>query len=373
MDISIDSRKIKAGQYFIPVKGKNFNGADFIDDAVKKGGILLDVDLYKYSQQYRRKLKAKVIAISGSVGKSTLKEMLYATLSPYFKTIKTEGNQNNEIGVPLSLLRADYQSEIIILELGIRQAHDMPALVRLCRPHISILTNIHMAHMAFFNSIRQLALAKSRIFQAPLSWEVSPRHAYINRDSAYADLQEKKATQAKYTCHYFQGKQRRDAPINLCYMIGRQFNLSDQQIATGLSRFKPMAQRLKKEQLKRCILYDDSYNASPEGVIYASQQLRLHTGRKIIILGDMLELGDYTKKGYAHILPFLLENDIKLFISYGNIQPNFGDKLFTIHFSERAALHAFLEQEIRQEDIILVKGSRSMKMEETVSFLKQHV
>ncbi|MEK9657584.1 MAG: Mur ligase family protein [bacterium] len=373
MDISIDSRTIQKGQYFIPVKGKNYDGRDFIKEAVSKGGILLDVDLQKYTKSYRKKLSATVIAVTGSVGKTTCCQMLYSLLRPYFNTVCTTGNQNNDIGVPLTILRADFQTEILILELGIRQKSDMLPLVQVCRPSLSIVTGISYCHMAFYRSLKQLALAKSTIFQKPLSWEQLNRTALIPSDNVFFDVLSEKAQRAEYKVRAFHGDSPRAAMLDLCYQVGRYFSLDESQITQGLSNFISLEQRLKKITLSKCTLYDDTYNANPASVLYALDVLKPLSSRKLFVLGDMLELGSFTDLAYSQMYLPMIDADISLFISCGNIVPKVPDTISSLHFHHKDLLHAYLKDEIIPGDTILIKGSRLSRMEDTVSYLKTHV
>lgn len=373
MDISIDSRTIKPGQYFIPVKGKNFDGKDYIHQAIQKGGILLDVDLKKYAKTYRKKLKAQVIAITGSAGKTTLKEMLYTLLSPHFKVVKTKKNQNNDVGVPLTLLSADFQTEIIIVECGIRAKSDMTPLVQICRPNIAIITNIHLSHMQFYRSTKQLAHAKSNIFTKPLKHETAPRFAFINKQSLHADIQIKKAYESSYNVQTFSGISSKKRNLDLCYKIGNHFGLSDQIISQELLNFRTPNQRFQKIIKGNLTIIDDSYNANPGSVLYALEQIQYLENRKILILGDMLELGKFINKAYQQITNALLNLTDCLFISFGNINPLVPPSLQHLHFSCKKELHQYLNAEIKPHDVIVIKGSHDLAMHETVSFIKNNV
>ena len=373
MQYSIDSRTIKPGQYFIPVKGKHFHGQDFIKDAVNKGGILLDVDLHQYTKKYRKKLKAKVIAITGSCGKSTLKEMLLALFSPYFNTVATKANQNNEIGLPLSLLHADFQTDIIILELGIRKPGDMKFLTQICRPDIAIITHISLSHMAFFSSLKHYASEKAAIFQKPLHWQSTSRNAYICEQSKYFELLQKKALNSGFNCESYSGKDYQEAHLNLCYKLGRSFQLSDEQISTALKDVKPLPQRLTRIQLSRFTLIDDSYNANPDSVIYALKHIQRYPNRRLFVLGKMAELGQFEKEAYESIYEHLQEAALSIFITFGPPIPPPVSSIPHIHFETRKELHRFLACEIRHNDVVLVKGSRNMEMEKTIAYLKTYV
>ena len=157
MDICTDSRQIKPGQIFIPIQGPNFDGRKFIDEAVRKGAQILDVNLEDYAKKYRKKLKCHVIGITGSAGKTTAKDMLYYVLSQKFNVIRTEENQNNEIGVPLTILKADSSTDILIVEMGMRKRGEIAQLTRMVRPTHTVITIIDNAHIEILKTQRNIA------------------------------------------------------------------------------------------------------------------------------------------------------------------------------------------------------------------------
>ncbi|RAP26766.1 hypothetical protein DID78_06550 [Candidatus Marinamargulisbacteria bacterium SCGC AG-343-D04] len=206
MKISIDSRTIQAGDTFIPVKGKNFDGRDFVDEVIKKGGHVLDVDLFDYAKKYRQKLACTVIGITGSAGKTTLKELLFSVLNTSYNVVKTFENQNNEFGVPLTLLSADDSTDILIVEMGMRKKKDIEFLTMMVQPDIVVFSGVGKTHIEFFRNQRQLALAKAEIFRAAKSWQKEKeRHAFLNSNGDYADLIEQKATKAGYILNPYGG------------------------------------------------------------------------------------------------------------------------------------------------------------------------
>jgi len=140
--VSIDSCTIEPGDVFIPVKGQRFDGRQFIDEVLKKGGRVLDVDLCDYARNYRKKLRAKVIGIVGSAGKTTVKDMLAQALSSVGSVVKTAQNQNNEIGVSLTLLAADAKTDIVLVEMGMRQPGDLNELARIVQPDMVVFTGV---------------------------------------------------------------------------------------------------------------------------------------------------------------------------------------------------------------------------------------
>ena len=169
MKVSIDSRNVSAGDYFIPVKGKNFDGRDFVNEAISKGATLLDVNLFEYAKKYRKKLSCKVIGIVGSAGKTTVKDMLFSVLKRRYNVVKTQENQNNEFGVALTLLSADSDTDILLVEMGMRKKNDLTYLARLVQPDYIVFTGVGKSHIGLHKSFKDLAKAKAEIFRKPLN------------------------------------------------------------------------------------------------------------------------------------------------------------------------------------------------------------
>ncbi len=374
MDICIDSRKIKPGQLFIPVKGPNFDGRDYIKDALQKGAQILDVDLETYAKKYRKKLKCQVIGITGSAGKTTAKDMLYYVLSQKFNVIRTEQNQNNEVGVPLTILKADSTTDILIVEMGMRKRGEIAHLTRMARPTHTIITSIGKTHIELLKTQRNIALAKSEIFQHPLKWEPKNRVAFVNFNTPYYALLKTKAETHGFKLLPFKGSTKIDQTINLCYTVGRQFGLSDAEIEQGLKQYRPSEHRMTIYKRASVTIIDDSYNANPDGVIYAMQHIKRIKGRKMVILGDMFELGDKAVKLHQDLIPEAIENEVSCIFTLGPLSSQIqSDEISIMNYLDKQKLHHDLLQEIKPGDVLLVKGSRGMKMEETVQFLLENL
>jgi UDP-N-acetylmuramoyl-tripeptide--D-alanyl-D-alanine ligase len=372
--ISIDSRTVSPGDFFIPVKGPNFNGAHFIEDALKKGARLLDVDLTDYAKKYRKKLTCAVIGITGSAGKTTCKDMLTAVLSKQFKVISTKENENNEIGVPLTILSADEDTDILIVEMGMRGKGEMAHLARIVRPTHVVVTGIGLSHIALFKNGRAIASAKSEIFLSRLKWEGLTRSAFINFSSNYPELLQKKALSCGYKVYPFEGQDKPDETVNMCYTVGRHFGLSNDDVQQGLSDFKSSKHRLKKIRHASLTLIDDTYNANPDGMVYALHYFKRFEGRKVVVLGDMLELGDYADEAHKSLVEPLLDAGVAIVFTLGEAMKMLSSTLLDIsHFSSKEALHTALKQELKQGDVVLFKGSRGMKMEESVAYVREYV
>ncbi len=371
MTYCIDSRIIKPGDTFIPIKGPNFDGHNFINDALNKGAKILDVDLSKFAKNYRKKLNCAVIGITGSAGKTTIKDLLFAILSQRYTVVKTEQNQNNEIGVPLTILKADSNTEILIVEMAMRHKGEIAHLSKMARPTHSIITNIGLTHLENFHAPEDIAKAKAEIFMPAQPWQKVPRFAYLNHTTPFYNLLKKRADRYGYTIYPFGGSEKPDQNLTLCYQVARDFGLSQAEVLTGLKQFKPSEHRLNSLHLNdNMTVIDDTYNANPDGVSYALQYVRRFTGRKILILGDMLELGTESKNAHQQIIEDCLNANIDILFTLG---PNTAQIMSTdipiYTFLDRDALHAQLLPELKNGDVLLVKGSRGMKMEETVNWL----
>ena len=245
MKVSIDTRTIEPGDYFIPVRGKNFDGRDFINEAISKGASLLDVDLFSYAKKYRRKLTCKVIGIVGSAGKTTVKDMLYSVLSQRYNVVKTKENQNNEIGVALTLLSADADTEFLLVEMGMRQKNDLTYLAKLVQPDYLVFTGVGKSHIGLHKTFKDLAKAKAEIFRKPLKWQLNQRYCFLNCNGAFNKLVESKAIKSGYKLISSSGEDKVSENINLVYSVGSFFSLASDVIEVGLSRFKSSSHRMK--------------------------------------------------------------------------------------------------------------------------------
>ena len=171
----------------------------------------------------------------------------------------------------------------------------------------------------------------------------------------------------------FGGQDLPDQNMQLCFTVGRHFGLSDEEIHHGIQKYVPSSHRLISVPKKDLTLIDDTYNANPDGVLYALQYIKRFNGRKMVILGDMLELGSYSENAHKSLLEPMLDAGVDVLFTFGKetkvIQ---SEALSVTHFNSKEALHKMVLMEIKKKDIILVKGSRGMKMEETVEFISRN-
>jgi UDP-N-acetylmuramoyl-tripeptide--D-alanyl-D-alanine ligase len=418
--VSTDSRSLKAGELFVALQGPNFDGTKFVAVAAasKAAGavvprevdtdlptIVVDDTLHALGQLaagWRQQMQATVIGITGSNGKTTLKELLASCLSLAAETIATHGNLNNEIGVPLMLLRIGDAHRFAVMEMGANHAGEIGYLTSLTAPKIVAITNAAPAHLEGFGSVEGVARAKGEI----LSGEEKPQYAILNADDDYFDYWKSLAgdtevvsfglsaeadvhpsgIEATYTGSDFilhtpdsefpvalslQGKHN---VLNACAAaaISRAVGVSEQQIKAGLEAVQPFQGRLQSvRSTSGAVLYDDSYNANPVSVQAAAEFLAAQDGRSWLVLGDMAELGDDGELLHAHTGWVVREAGVDNLLATGPLSKHTVDS-----FGENGrwyasidALVADLGPAVDESDVILVKGSRSMGMERVVEAL----
>ena len=374
MSYSIDSRTLKEGDIFIPVKGPNFDGHDFIPEALKKGARVLDVNLFDYAKRFRQKLNAKVIAIVGSAGKTTVKDICAAILSTSYSVVKTKENQNNEYGVPLTILSASSDTDFLIVEMGMRKKGDLKFLEAITQPDYIVFTGVGKSHIEFFNSQAELADAKAEVFKKARQWQTNKRVAFINATSPFYQKISKKAEKAGYTIIPYTGEDKPNENINAGYAVGQHFNCSHENIQKGFLHYQKSAHRLHVQKAAGITIIDDTYNANPDGVLYALQFMRRFSGRKIVVLAGMKELGKFSSDEHQNLVSLMINEEISAMYTYGDECKHIQAKNLPImHFSSKEALHTSLFAEVKAGDVILVKGSRAYTMEKTVEALYEHV
>ncbi|MHB8931424.1 MAG: UDP-N-acetylmuramoyl-tripeptide--D-alanyl-D-alanine ligase [Melioribacteraceae bacterium] len=428
--VEIDSRKVKKGSLFVTIKGEKFDGHDFVKDALRKGATAVIIDSKKFkkfssleipvitvndttkafgelAKIWRNKLSAKVISITGSNGKTTVKEMTAALLAEKYNVIKTEANNNNHIGVPLTILSADEKCEVLILEQGTNHFGEIPYSAKISQPDLSLITNIGDAHLEFLKSQEGIFKEKSALY------DETNKHGgtvFLNMDD---QIISKKAGRYKSKVTYgFKGKvdvkgkiagytadgrteiliTYKDKKIKTVLplygesnaknflaasAIALKLGLTPKQIINGVKNFKAVHGRLDVMKFKNAVLIDDTYNASPASVISAIELVKkIKTfKKKLFVLGDMYELGKNSPKIHKELAKLFSADKNLTVLTTGNIMKHMHselrkNKVRSIHFYLREALALYLKYEEIENSVILVKGSRGMKMEEFENILE---
>lgn len=428
--VSIDTRKIREGEVFVAIPGKRFEGHDFIDEAVKKGAgvvvynnplkikvfhkgiIYLKVQdtveaLGNIARFHRRRFKIPVIAITGSSGKTTTKEMASWVLGAEYHVLKNEGTKNNLIGVPLTLLSIHSKHDLCVIEMGTNRFGEIKRLAEIAEPTFGVITNIGPAHLEFLKNLKGVYQEKIEL----LRQLKPPGIVLLNK----ADLILSKLGRIKNQPIFFYGINREcdfratdiiydgynsisflfnnhPFKINHCALhnvsnalvaiaCGLMFGLDIDVIRRRLEIFDHPEMRLKEIVLKQCIVYDDSYNSNPQSLKQAIDVLcrRTAQGRKILVMGDMLELGAQSEEFHEYFGRYVSKKSIDIFVTLGNFSrlamehacKNGMSFSCVRHFDDCSSAAAFLHENIRQGDVLLIKGSRSMQMEKIITLLRE--
>lgn len=425
--ISTDSRRIKKGELFIPIIGNNFDGHKFISSALKKGAsgsltakrVKIDAKC-KFLIKVKDTLKAfhdialsrrkrflpagrhgklPVIGITGSSGKTTTKDMLASILAKAGKTLKTEENYNNEIGVPQTLLKLNKSFKFAVIEMAMQRLKEIEALARIALPDIAVITNVGIAHFSRLGSEDNIAKAKSEI----LKFQKKKGVAVLPADDKYFGFL-KRRTKGKVLsfgidsdCDVRAREIRFEMDSSVFAIetgkysilielpLPGKYNIYDALAAAaaayalgirpalikkGLESFRPSGKRLNIIMTRHLRIIDDTYNANPDSMAASLNILENYPGRRIAVLGDMLELGRIAQKSHMNIGELAADLDIDVLITVGELSrytaksaKEHGLKeVISTNTNRKAA--TILKRIVQPNDTILVKGSRGMHMEE---------
>ena len=399
-EVVTDSRVAKRGDLFIAIKGEKFDGHDFVKEVIDRGVELVIVQKLvpdvpavrqivvpdtliaygKIGRYVRRQFKGKVIALTGSAGKTTTKEELRFALSKFAPTYATSGNHNNFVGVPETLCKLDMNATYAIVEMGMSAKGEISRLVSFTEPDIAVVTNVYPMHIEFFKNFEGIAEAKAEIFEGlPKNGGV----AVINADTNFADILEKRAAEHGARIVKFGKNIHPDVPLELaeegehhlynawCVLsVVKELGLDVAQTAAALKDFGALDGRGKKHKLHTTsgaeyVLIDDSYSGQPEAMKLAIKALSAMKGegRKIAVLGKMAELGEHSKEKHIEIGKAIAESDIDIVVG---VKPEMQDMLAQLpkrieqhYFENKEGLDEFLLNKLLQNnDIVLIKGAR---------------
>jgi UDP-N-acetylmuramoyl-tripeptide--D-alanyl-D-alanine ligase len=429
-NIVIDSRKAKKGSLFVAIKGEKFDGHDFVLTAVQYGAAAVVIDKKKLNKfksleipvitvndtikaygdlakTWRNKLTAKVICITGSNGKTTVKEMIATLLAEKYNVVKTEANNNNHIGVPLTIFSADEKSGILILELGTNHFGEIEYTSNISQPDISIITNIGDSHLEFFKNREGVYKEKSVLFSVTdkcggtvfvnmedpvIKKEIKSYSNKITYGFAgAADIKGKilkylddgrtlieitaKGNTFKTTLPVYGRSNSRNYLTAAAAAL--YTGMTIKQIIAGTKKIKQVDGRLNVKELKNIILIDDTYNSnttSIQSAVKLVNKIKKYP-RKLIVLGDILELGIYSGKIHKELAKLFSPNKNLTVLTIGKMMKVLNKsltrkKIKSIHFNSREELSLFLKYEEIENSVILIKGSRGMKMEEFVNIME---
>jgi UDP-N-acetylmuramoyl-tripeptide--D-alanyl-D-alanine ligase len=429
--ISTDSRKLRRGDIFFAIEGERFDGHDFVRDAFRRGAIacfvkidwfrrnrdkfrgkvLIAVDdtikaLGQLANIYRRKFDIPVIAVTGSNGKTTAKEMIADVLSQKYRVLRTRGNLNNQIGVPLTLFRLRKSHQVAVIEVGTNHFGEIRYLCEIAEPDHGVITNIGRAHIEFFGDRFGVAKAKGELFDF-----LSKRDGFIfvNLDddmvvnisrkvrrkltygfSGGADVEGEFISLDSFARPEFMVRyDGREVRVKLrvpgrhlishalsAFAVGLKFGIPLSRIKRALTSFRSFPGRMEVIKIKGITIINDSYNANPDSVTAGLKTLSeiRASGKRIAVLGDMFELGGESISAHREVGEMVIECGIDYLFTIGEYMRNAYEVALrkirhAIHFSDKELLVFHLFEIIGRGDVILVKGSRGMRMEEVVDML----
>ena len=428
--VSTDTRSLKAGNLFFALSGDRFNGHAYIKEAVTNKAAAAVVSeawfeknktdyaveklivtqqplsaLQNMAKLHRRRSEASVIAITGTNGKTTCKEMTFAVLSKNFRTTATHGNLNNEIGVPLTLLNIEHDTQAVVVEMGADKKGDISFLCDLAQPDSGVITNIGIAHIQSFGTIDAVAKTKCELFEALSADGVR----FVNMDDEHlsphakptkglvtfgvkneANFKAEILSLDKHAC----AKIRIHAPethtldiqLNvpgshqaynalIAAAIGFSLGVNDTDITSALEHYSQPSNRMGVRRHHGITILDDTYNANPDSMRAALDTLMnvKRNGRAIAVLADMLELGPISADEHAKIGEYVSKKKTDALFTTGVeskiVHEHAKSVSSNLYFEKKNDLLTELKKFIKSGDTVLVKGSRGMKMEDVINAL----
>lgn len=426
--VVLDSRLVKEGYIFVATKGERVDGHSFALQVFEKGAMavvceheiegatgpcIIVEDSFKaltaIATYYRNQLDCKIVGITGSVGKTSTKEFVAGVLSAKYNVLKTEGNFNNEIGVPLTILKIRDEHEIAVVEMGINHFGEMTRLASVARPDKVVITNIGTCHLEFLNDRDGVLKAKTEIFsglkeggQAFLNGDDDKlitvkdvngtKPIFFGLDNSDADWTAKNIKDNGLlgsTCN-IKGEitiESANVPLPGRHMIynalvasavGYSFGLTKEEIIRGLDCVRAVSGRSNIIRTDKYTIIDDCYNANPVSMKAAIDLLMLANTRKVAILGDMFELGSEENELHYNVGEYAAERKVDVLICIGNLSKNMyngattkSDKTTEIfYFATRDEAMEKLDSILLKSDSILIKASHGMAFEKIVEKLK---
>ena len=435
-EIFTDSRKICEGSLFIALRGEKFDGHDFVESSFGKGAaacivdkefcntkantVIVVEDTYKalrdIAAYYRNRFEIPSVAITGSVGKTSTKDMVSCVLANQYNVLKTEGNFNNEIGLPLTAFRLDNSVDIAVFEMGMSGFGEISRLTHIASPETAIITNIGMSHIEHLGSQENILRAKLEVIE---DMPFGDGTVILNGDDPF--LQSVVGTLKYETltygiendkCDVVATNIRKDSEgtvfdvkiegvsyrvcVNVpgvhhvynalaAILTGLKYNMTVEAIIDGISKFQPQGMRQNIEKLNRFVIIKDCYNASPtsmkSGLEVLGVALPLNVEqpcRKVAVLADMLELGDYSEKAHYDVGAMVAEYNTDCFVAIGphsdmmakGAADNGMDSAAIYTFGNNGSAKGKIMDILKANDVILFKGSRGMKLEEIADFVR---
>ena len=416
-NISTDTRTIKNTDIYLPLKGANFDGENFIDKAIEAGakayfttknyvsdkaGLVLKVkntlDTYlNFAKYYRNKINPITVAITGSSGKTTTKEIIYSVLSQKFKTQKTFSNHNNEIGFCQTVLGMDDDTQALIVEMGMRGLGEIELISTHLEPDFAIITNSGSAHIGRLGSLDNIATAKCEITKGlknngtfiALDQEIIKKHNTFKGEKIYysiknVEILEKAPSYSKfnYKGNIYELNVEGDYNIEnslSAIELGLKIGMTPDEIKKGLASYHPIEKRWEVEEIHGLKFINDSYNANPESMKASVKTFVELYKNPVVVLGNMGELGENEALYHRQVGEFLasLQNSKNVkYLTVGNLAKEIGEELklhglSTEMFETTKDVSCYILENLNNSYTIFLKASRSMKFEEILDYIKK--
>lgn len=409
-EISTDTRTIKKGNLYLPLKGANFDGEVFCDKALEAGAIgcictkecpaefslKVENTLIAYLQlanYARRKYNPKVVGVTGSSGKTTTKEIIYSVVSERFKTHKTFSNHNNEIGFCQTVLSMPEDTEVLIIEMGMRGLGEIELITKYAEPDFAVVTNVGSAHIGRLGSLDNIAKAKCEITSKLKETLVAHDNERIKKFANFdgekifysindAQILEKRSGYSKFVYKNREYELNVEGDYNVenslsAIEVGYKLGMSYEEIKHGLLSYRPIEKRWETQTIKGFNIINDSYNANPESMkASVSTFLELYSN-PVVVLGNMGELGDDEVEFHREVGRYLARKFNKgLFITVGDLAAKTGEELSKCgldvkSFGNNIETSRYILDNLNAGSTIFLKASRSMKFEEIIEALKR--
>ena len=430
--VCTDSRAVRAGDLFVALRGDRFDGHLFLRDAFERGAVaavaerdrmpggldgrplVVVEDAYRalaeLARLHRERFSIPVIAVGGSNGKTTTKEMIARVLAQRYRVLSTEGNLNNHIGVPLTVLRLGAQHDVAVVEIGTNHPGEIAALCEVLRPTHGVITNVGREHLEFLGGMEGVAREEGALFAALAGG--GKGIGFVNADDRLVAREGKTLGKRAFTFGFTArgvrvkgrklgadatGRMRiafrakgatRDTAAQLAVpgehhaanalaaaAVGLAFKVPARAVAEALEDFRAVGKRMEVLDLEGILLYNDTYNANPDSTMAALRTLAAARveGKRIAVLGDMLELGADGPEEHTRIGREAAALGIDYLLTLGTLARHAHDAAgmpTALHYDEKNVLAEELAELIAPGDAVLVKGSRGMAMEDIVTFLR---
>jgi len=428
--LRIDSRKVKPGDVFIALKGASFDGHDFIEEAVSKGALAVlsesNIDLkadlilvedtkkamQRIANAILKKIDPLVVAVTGSSGKTTTKEMIYCALEGKYKVHKTEGNFNNDIGLPLTLFELESEHEIVVLEMGMNNEGEIRLLTSIAEPDIAVITNIGESHIGRLGSKENIFAAKMEICEKMGKNNIlivngddcfleSLRNKRTNYKKVFTSIKDPKTDDiyavdvkdtenglkfaivnagTEYPCELRIHGIHNVSNALLAFTLAINAGVEAETAICGIESYEGDNLRGAIVEVAGMKLVNDTYNANPSSMYAALKSLSRLKGRKIAVLGDMLELGSYAQKMHREVGMKVSDEGIDILMVTGTYAKDYekgavinGFKQNQIHvYENNDSLVKGLKETMKSGDVILFKGSHSTRMNEVYKEILKH-